>query len=322
MRKMAFLAVAVVLMVGLAAGCGGNGDTDSETENGGTAPAEGQQWAAFAFDQDVSPSAGGSGTVESFTIEETLSEAGQVRKFQIEGVYEGKVTAQIQMTKMETDLSTFQTSESTVSTPVECYQVKHRVTVLRDDTGEEHPDWADITVWIPTGDIETSTQYYWIYPKASYIDSDGNSGEWSYYLTDEMQDEVENPPAGKRVMYAPYTEGDFYGYDEWALLGLYGWGYYWFHPFAEGGPQYLEENDWSFGGFSYSSHAVTRTVGDYTFDAWEVSVGWSGGGEAGGYSAVFSADLPMPIYLKVGQSGGDGAGDYQYEYELTDIVLE
>jgi len=30
----------------------------------------------------------------------------------------------------------------------------------------------------------------------------------------------------------------------------------------------------------------------------------------------------MPIYLKVGQSGGDGAGDYQYEYELTDIVLE
>jgi hypothetical protein len=315
MRKIALLAVAFVL-IGLVAGCGGNGDTESENGGNGGEPA---QWAAYAFDQDVSPSSGGSGTVESFTIVETISEEGDIREFRIQGTYEGKGN-QIETERLEVDLSTYESSQTTVSTSVQCYQLKHRVTVLRDDTGEEHPDWADITVWIPTGDIETTTEYFWIYPKSSYVDSDGNAGEWSYYLTDEMQDEMQNPPAGKQVVYSPYMEGDFYGYDGWMLQGLYGWGYYWFHAFAAGGDEYLEEDNWSVGGYSYSSGAVTRSVGDYTFDAWEISVSWAAGGESGGYSAVFSADLPMPIYLKVGEFGGDSA-DY-FEYELTDLVLE
>jgi hypothetical protein len=309
MRKVAFLAVAIVL-IGLVPGCGGNGDTDSE--NGGSTPAGNQQWAAYVFGQDVSPSSGGSGSVESFTIEETLTEEGEIRKFEIEGTYEGKGQVEAKTLRMEVGTG----DQTTASASVECHEVKHRVTVLRDDTQGDLPDWADITVWIPTGEFEATVQYFWIYPKSSYVDSDGNAGEWSYYLTDEMQEEVQSATA----LYFPYEEGDFYGYDGWMLQGLYGWGYTWFAAFATGGDEYLEEGSWSIGGYSYSSDAVTRSVGDYTFDAWEVSVSWSAGGDSGGYSAVFSAGLPMPIYLKVGEFGGDSA-DY-FEYELTDLVLD
>ena len=319
MSRFRFVLVGV-LLVAMLAGCGGGDTSDNgdgtPTDGDGTTP-EAQQWAAYAFDQVVDAASGGSGTVESFTIVETYNEDGEIRKFSLDGTYLG-TGGGVKTARFETDLSTAETTETTVTTPIPCHQVKHRVTVLQDDTGEEHPDWADVTVYIPTGDFETSVQYFWIYPMAEYEDSMEREATWSYYVSQAMTDEMSSPPAGKSIMYMPYVDGEFYGYDEWALWGLYGWAWFWFDDFATG-MRDLEEGSYSFGGFSYSVGQVDKTVGDYTFDAWSINVTYSTGGESGGYQAILCDDLPLPIYLKVGQSGGDDV-DY-FEYELTDIAL-
>ncbi len=85
----------------------------------------------------------------------------------------------------------YSSTTENVTASLECYKLKHRVTVVKDETGDTHPTWADITIWIPTGDLETTTQYFWIYPKMTYADSDGHEGEWSYYLTEAMQNEMQ-----------------------------------------------------------------------------------------------------------------------------------
>ena len=286
------------------------------------APSE--QWAAYAFDQEVSPKTGSSGTIESFTITETYNEEGVIREFEIAGTYEGTENTEIKTTKWEMDLAPpYDSTETTVSTWMDCYKVKHRVTVLRDDSGEEHPDWAEVTVWIPTDEFATAALYFWIYPKAEYLDSDGHTGKWSYYLTEAMQNEMQNPPSGKQIVYLPYLEGEFYGYDASAFHGLYGWAWFWFASFAEEGDLYFEEGSWSWGfegvSSTYSVTPVTESIGSYTFDAWSVNIAWSYGGDAGEYSGIFSPDLPIPIYLKLGATSG--SGQTYFEYELTDLTL-
>ncbi len=313
MKKLAILTVVAMLAV-FVAGCGG-GD---ETNGNGTEPTA-QQWAAYAFDTEVTPASGSPGTVKSFTIEQTYDEEGVVRQFSIEGEYLGKVTTETKTVRTEVVQVPPATDQETVSEQVECYRLQHRITVLRDDTGGDNPEWADVTVWIPADDFETTLQYFWIYPKATYVDSDENQGEWSYYLTQEMQDEMDNAPEGTTITFAPYVDGEFYGFDEWTLWGLYGWAWTWFSPFATGAAE-LEEVSWSIDGVSYSVDSETKSVGGYSFDAWSINITWSGNGETAEYSATISPDLPLPIYLKVG-SKVDG-GDSYFEYELTDIVLE
>ena len=312
----------------------GNGSDDGDGDGNGSDNDDGdsdddpqtslEQWAAYAFEQLVEPKSGDSGKVTSFTMEETYDDDGDVKKFRIEGEYLGKETTEVKTNKAVSTVNPPDFTEETVISNVECYKVKHNVTVLQDDTGESHPDWAETTVWIPTGDLETSTQYFWIYPRSEYIDSDGNSGSWSYLLTDEMQDEMENPPEGTIVLYTPYVDGEFYGFDEWALHGLYGWAWWWFAAFAEGGEQYLKDGSWNWGAggvtHTYSCSPTTETIGDHSFDAWNISITWSYQGEEMIYNATLSHDLPIPIFLKVGGSGGDSSG--YFEYELTDVSLE
>ena len=161
--------------------------------------------------------------------------------------------------------------------------------------------------------------YFGIYPKAEYADSDGNSATWGYYLTQAMQDEVNNPPSGESILYVPYTEGDFYGYDTFILDGLYGWGWFWFDAYAVGGQQYLEEGNWSYsyGGvtYTYSCTSVVESIGSYSFTAWEIDISWTEQGVTTEYKADFSPSLPLPIYLKA------GTGNSYWEYQLTDLAL-
>jgi uncharacterized lipoprotein YehR (DUF1307 family) len=319
MKKWILLVVAVLMVVSLA-GCGGNnGGTDNNTKGNGNTT-ETQQWAAYAFGETVKPSSGGSGKIKTFTIDSKTTEDGKVREFKIDGTYLGKEPTQIVTQKTVMNLSTYETTVENVTTSLECYKVKHRVTVVRDDTGDIHPAWADTTLWIPTDNFETTASYLWIYPKATYVDSDGHTGEMSYYLTEAMQNEVSNPPAGTSVFYSPISEGDFYGYDEYAFFGLYGWGWVYFQAFAEGGGYDLEEAHVSTPTWSYNCTKVDKTIGGYTFHAWSVNWNVTAGGSTGGWAAIFSPDLALPIYSKFGGTGEGSSSSF--EYTLTDLELQ
>jgi hypothetical protein len=320
MKKWILLVIAVLIIASLAGCSSDNGGTDNNTNgNGDGNGTETAQWAAYAFGDTVNPSSGGSGKIKTFTIDSKTTENGKVREFKIEGTYLGKETAQIVTQKMIINTSSYSSTTENVSTSMECYKVIHRVTVVRDDTGDTHPAWADITLWIPTSDLETTTSYFWIYPKATYVDSDGHEGEMSYYLTEAMLNEMANPPAGTSVSYLPTSEGDFYGYDEYAFFGLYGYGWIWFQAFAEGGQQHLEVGSWNIGTYKYTCAKVNKTIGGYTFHAWSVDWSVTTGGSSGGWTAIFSPDLALPIYSKFGGTG-EGSSN-SFEYTLTDLEL-
>ncbi len=321
MKKWILLAITIMVILSLA-GCGNNdGGTDNATNGGGNGNnTETAQWAAYAFDETVKPVSGGTGKIKSFTIESVYNDEGKAREFKIEGTYLGKETTQIATQKMVTTSTPPYITTTNVTTSLECYKVKHRVTVIKDETGDTHPDWADITLWIPTGDLKTTATYFWIYPKATYVDSDGHEGEWSYYLTEAMQNEMQNPPAGQTISYLPVMEGEFHGYDNWTFYGLYGWGWFWFKGFAEGGQQQLKVASWAYGGCNYACTKGDKTIGNYTFSAWTLDVSCSGQGYSGGYKGIFSHDLPLPVYLKVASSG-EGSSNY-FEYTLAALQLQ
>lgn len=281
-----FLILCLLVSVPILAGCGG-GDDNGNGENGNGETGDGEngdgengaaeQWAAYAFD-----------SIQSFTIEQT-SDGEEVV---IEGEYVRTETAAIETQRM--DMSTFETD--TITTDLECYVVDHTITV--DSTESE------ATLWIPTGGFEVSTAYFWIYPKAEYVDEDDNTGMWSYYVTEAMLDDED-------YTYMPYTEGEEYAYNIWAH-GLYGWAWMWFAAYAEGGDEYLEEFDSDIAGHHYSCDHTTASVSGYELDAWTITVTVSGVGE---YICTVSPDIGLPIYLKVGS-----AGDY-FEYELTELEM-
>ena len=340
MKKLVFLLIALLAVLALV-GCGGddNGDNgdgngttdaddvdvdngDGDTDGDGTETA---QWAGYNFGTTVKPSSGGSGKVKTFTYEFAYNDDDGLRKMNVEGTYLGTVNEPILTQKMTYSTATYDFTYENITTMMNCYKVKHRVTVIANETDETYPAWAETTLWIPVDVPETSAQSYWLYPKAEYVDSDGDEGSWSYYLTDAMENESQNPPAGTSVTYVHAWEGEVYhqGFFDWTYLGLYGWGWSWFKDFAEGGAQELHEGTWggSAYGYSYDCDKVEKTVGGYKFDAWSLDFTVNlGDGESGGYQGIFSEDLAMPLYWRFGSSSG-GDGTY-WEYTMTDLELD
>ncbi|MEM1513850.1 MAG: hypothetical protein QXN45_03065 [Candidatus Thermoplasmatota archaeon] len=282
---------------------------------------EHEQWTAYNFENVVKPATGNEGKIKSFSVIETYVEEDEIRKFEINSTYMGKENTEIKVRRMEIDIPTYNFIERNISVWMECYKIKHRIRVVQAPE-DEHPDWCEIIAWIPTSKIEAIGTYLWICPKAEYLDSRGNFGKWSYYMNESMQDEMSNPPHGKMISYSPYTEGNFYGFDIWALYGWYGWAWAWFGLFAKGGKYYLEEGSftYTYGGaiYSYVCSSTVKNVGSYKFKAWEIKIRSSYGGETAEYKGIFSPSLPIPIYLKI---GGRGEGKYYWEYELVDIKL-
>ncbi|MEM2900088.1 MAG: hypothetical protein QXT63_04800, partial [Thermoplasmata archaeon] len=226
--------VTMLFFVIASAGCVNTSD-NKKTEKGG-------KWSAYMFEETVTPKTGTSGKIKTFKYDEKYINDNKVTELDVLGTYLGKVTEPIYTNRTEMTTNTYQVNFSHVSTNLECYKVKHDITVKRDDTNSGYANESSITVWIPTSGFNTSATYFWIYPKAEYSDEKGNSGSWSYYLTTQMQDEMNNPPEGKMIYYTPVVTGSDYIDDacSLALWGMYGWGWYWFHAYADGSSELKE----------------------------------------------------------------------------------
>ena len=87
-----------------------------------------------------------------------------------------------------------------------------------------------------------------------------------------------------------------------------------FGVYAEGGAQELEEGNLTIPGVGgYSISKSTKEIGDYEFEMWTITLSSS----TGEMICSVSPDLPLPIYLKVGESNAN-----YFIYELTDLELE
>ena len=281
------------------------------------------QWAAYAFDQTTTPKEGGPGIISTFTLEETINISGTpsldgVWELKIDGEYLGKKLTDLSTVKHDTSSGELVATE--ISSQVECHEVKHTIYDIVDPN-KSHPNEAEATLYIPTGDIATTATYYWIYPLAEYSDTDGTTGVWSYIVTDEMQTEKNANPD---ISYWPYTEGDFQSFDKWVFQGMYGTGWKAFKGFAErGGSKRLKDGNISFTlgnwSYDYSIEATTTNIEAYTFDAWDVSAEVGFQGNTLSYEGTFVEDLPVPTYLKVSLDIGDGNGTFTYN--MTDLEL-
>ena len=323
LRKLVFLLIALLAVLALV-GCGGgdnNGGTDNNTNGNGNGDTGGDQWLAYEFDKEVDPASGASGTIQSFTMNCKTTEDGKVKEFNIAATYLGKENAQIATTKTTmVTTPTYSSTDENVTATLECFKLKHRVTVVRDDSGKTHPAWADITTWIPTEEIEDS-MYVWLYPRSEYLDSDGKTGSWSHYVTKAMDDAADAAPAGTTIRYQPVTSGDsdYYGYNSEVFYGLYGWGWILFKAYSDEGTSKLEEVDAHTAYGSVSCHKVDKTIGGYTFHAWDIKVTGTSASGFGSWEAVFSAGLPLPIYSSF--TGSGEGSDSLFEYTLTDLEL-
>lgn len=283
MKKFVLLVIALLAIVSLA-GCGG-GDNDTNGNGNGNGNGDGDgngtetaQWAAYAFGDTVKPASGSSGKVQSFVYVCTITMDEEVQQYKLECTNEGTETV--------TDGG---------ASPVDCYKIKHRVTVVKDDTASDHPDWSEMTFWIPTNLKTTDSQ---VFIKATYVDSDNHQGSWSQSS----------------------ASVDFYGYEYyWMFIALYGWGWGYFNGFAEGGTQHLDVGSWDAGVYHYDVSQGSQTIGGYTFSTRTVDMTWAAAGSTASYKGVFSPSLPLPIYLKVSGSG-EGSSSL-FEYTLTDLKL-
>ncbi len=309
-KKILILGIVCILLCSSFIGCteeNGDGDNGGNGGNGDTS----SNWYAYDFETNVQAEDDITGKLKEFSFREIYNENGSVKEFEVTSTILGKKEVDIKVTRVS--IEGWNYTETTEEVTIEATEIKHRVEVIRDDSGGYHPDWVELNVFLPEGDYSTG-QFFWIYAITEYLDSDGNEGVWSYYLTEEMQ--------SSGAMYIPYIEGDMNNYDSWILFGLYGWAWTWFQPFTDN--LELEEGTINVpiggGAFSYSITKTTETVGDYEFEAYNVksnAVSFEGGASLEG---TFSPTLPVPIYVKVGGSGLDYYS--YYEIELTDVELE
>lgn len=276
-------------------------------------------WKGYKFEETVTPNSGAPGKLKEFVAIETYNDNGTCRKFEIHATYLGKENIQITVQKMV--MGQGMPTTTLINITKSTYKIKHRIKVLQDDSGDVHPEWAEITVYIPEDKFTSYRHYFWIYSRAEYVDSDGNKGMWSYYMTQEMMEEMNT----SKAMYFPYIEGEFYGYDSWVLYGMYGWAWIWFQPFVES--YHFTEGTISVGsvgvgtgGYTYTCHKTIKTVGQYTFTAWEVTCSAVSFSDSGTLKGVFSPSLPVPIYFLCG--GSTETSYSYYEFELKDITLQ
>ncbi len=289
-----------------------SGEIGEADENGDVGNGEEDQellWNAFEFEEKVEEDGDEIGTLTEFTYVQTYSEEGSVKEFEVHTTYKGITETEITVVKY--DLTDY--SEEEVSFTIDAYELEHRVEVLRDDEDEGLPEWSELTVYLPSEEFDTGGEYFWIFAKAEYVDSDGRDGLWSYYLTEDMQDEQ----AGGDTMYAPYVENDLYNYDSWVLFGLYGFGWMWFEPLAE---SYFEEGSVDVttpgGSFSYQVEETTVSLSGYTFTGYEVTCSAVTFEDSVELKGTFVPSLSVPVYLRVGDDSTS------YEIELTHVAFE
>lgn len=262
----------------------------------------------------------------------TLTKGEAMTKLSIEGTYQGKEIVGIESKRVETISGlTEQPLETTVTNTAECYKIEHHIIVNQDDLDVLNADWCDITVWIPTGELESSESLLGVCAKMDYIDSNKNSSVWSYLVTEAMENEVANPSYGSIVEYAPCLEGELYGFNEFALSGLYGWTWQVFGAFAEGGEEFLDDKKWSMDNeqsntsLEYECCPVKEYVGELALDAWRVNVAMADQSTRIQFEASLCSDFPIPTYVSVTTTSDSGEtsdeGFASAEYILMDVDL-
>ncbi len=306
-----FLVVTLLILGVGFSGCIDIGDDENDEE------VEGTLWSAFEFDKEVEENDEDIGRLKEFTYEQTYIEEDIERSFEIHTTYIGITETEISVTKI--DGTTYE--EEKISFDMQAYELEHRVEVLQDDENVDHPEWIEITVYLPLDEYSTEdpggmfgVSNFWIYSKAEYVDSEGKEALWSYHLTDEMIDEMDDGD----VFYTPYYEGEFNDYDAWVLHGLYGFGWIWFQPFTSsyGFQEGSMDVSTPEGSFSYSVEEVLVELSGYSFTGYEVMSSAVTVEDRGELKGTFVPSLSVPVYLRVGDE------TTAYEMELTHIVLE
>jgi len=256
-------------------------------------------------------------------MKQEFEEDGEVREFLIEGTYEGRAEEEIRVTRIEVDQTTQEMEETVESSQVECYEIRNHITVERDDTAADYPDWIEITVWIPVEDLDRESDFLLVYAKSVYEDADGNTSEWSYYLTEEMRDEMNDPPEGTQVFFLPHFEDDMAQLETQIITsGLYGWVWSLAMGFTIDGEQELEEGTVEWEGALFTISWESRTIGDYVFDAWLIEATIDEDNESIEYRAVISPDLPVPIEFELTVSDANNEDEgFRMIYELIDLEL-
>jgi len=266
-------------------------------------------------------------TLQQFTYEHTfVDEDGQHMNFTIETTYNGITETEITVVRYE--IHDYDYSETEESFKLQTYELEHNISVdIEDD--DTHPDWIDMTVHIPVGNFSTEdvdtpdndfidipdVSNFWIYAKAEFSDSNDNQGMFSYYLTEDMKEEMDEDDD---VYYVPYVEDDFDDthYDEWVLYGIYGHCWTWFQPFAE--DTAIEEGTYNLHGFDFYVENTTVELSGYIFDGFHIgSNDITFGDDELHLKGTFIPSLPIPVYLRAGEEDGERS----YEMELTEIVL-
>lgn len=272
----------------------------------------GEPWHAFAFAQEVRTRSGETGRITSYAYRSTEDQHGQRKVLDVRATIGGTVTEDVRVQRM--DFSSGSYEPETISVPLTMHKVTHVVTVVEDSTGDTQAgETSTVTVYLPADKVAQQGSFAWFFPKLAHEGADG-SGTWEYYLTPEMQKEME---AGT-VTYLPYTGGDdasaWWGFNVMAYtygLGMFsGWAT---------GAQEFEEGSWSHGGVSYSVDGRTFDVGEHSFGGWRVETTYASGGHSGENVLEVAPDLPVPISYSIAAHTEDG--HTLFAYELTDITL-
>ena len=279
-------------------------------------PEEGRDWPAYDFGYHVRPAGGFAGSIRSFTMRGTSLEDGVARKFSLEGTYSGISTVPIVTILTETDLTSQETTEKELVKPLECHEVRHRIVMDHGGGGIVYPEWVDITLWIPTGELTKDPEYHWVYVKAVLEDSEGNSAEWSYYTDVIMRDEAKYPPPGKEITYNPHVRGSFDHYDRWAIHGLYGWAWTLGRGFADQG-MVLDDGTMEWNGLTYHLARDNRSVGAYEFHAWSITADAMIDNKEVEYRANMTPEFPLPLTFRLQFKGVQDFVDYR----LTGVVI-
>lgn len=270
-------------------------------------------WHAHAYDRIVDPKGGASGRIQSYSFVQTNTEDGQTTEVSVDVEVLGRSTEAIRMNRTTVEADYTMKSEI-VSTDVEVHRLRHTLTVLRDDSGERaEGETATITLALPADEVAAQGSFGWYFVAMDYETADG-AGTWEYYMTEQMQDEMDEGGS----FYLPYIEGEeataWWGFEY--MLGTYGLS--WWSAWASGDRSF-EEGSYDYGGYSYSASRVTHELGGYAFDGWDLRWGGSDGSSSNELVLKVAPELPMPLEYTSGSS--DEGSEDLLSYRLTDLRL-
>ncbi len=268
-----------------------------------------ERWRAYDFDSVLTTDLGEAGVLRSFTVDVAVDSETGASRLHVEGAYVGREVVQT-TTRISGGGSGSSNGQSgTVTTTVECFEVKHHIVNVNDRGQRTDDAWVDVTVWIPTDNVQLSGTDFGACCRAEYVDSEGDNGTWSYHVEQAMIDEANAASPPGSLSYEPWTEGSFHGIEQSVVRTLYALPLGTFEDYARGGHRPLEEmHGYSErgpqGAMTLDCFPVTRIMGNCSLTSYEVTMTITA---TNGRSLVakgsFAAQLPLPYLYSLEASG-------------------